>query len=127
MLVIAFILAGCGARPQPSVVGTWEAYLGSDKGEKLYFGKPEPTEIEFRSDGTYTLHLKWGNRSLAQTGGSYQVHGDEIVLSPWEDLDPNTWPGREACVLNPNGREFTMAMPRSTRVPEVSFYKLRTF
>ncbi len=126
MPVLVLLLGGC-SHPAPSVVGTWEAFLGSSKGEKLYFGKPEPTQIEFRNDGTYSVRMMWGSRSLAQTGGNYQVSGDDILLSPSEDLDKDTWLGREECVLSANRRSFEIAMPRSARIPKATFYKLRDY
>jgi hypothetical protein len=126
LLFICFTGLGCG-HAAVSVVGTWEAYLGSGAGSKLYFGRPEPTELIFNDDGTYSLHLKWGDRSLAQTSGSYRIENGRIFLSPSEDLDTETWPGKAECILSPNQRSFVMRLPKSALIPEVSFYKLRTF
>ena len=119
------VCAGC-ARAPVSVVGKWQAYLGSGRAAKLYFGKPETTEIEFREDETYAIHLMWGDRSIAQTGGTYWVDGDKVYLSPWEDLDRNTWPGRAQLVLSSNGRSFTLPLPPKSRVREALFIKVRT-
>jgi hypothetical protein len=123
MIVLA---AGC-SKPPVSVVGTWQAYLGSGKAAKLYYGRPEPTEIEFREDGTYVIRLMWGAESVAQTWGTYRVVDDKIELKPWEDLDPGTWPGREEATLSPSHRSFTLGLSPKARVRQAEFIKLRQF
>ena len=122
-VVLVLLCAGCSHAPK-SVVGTWQAYLGSGVAAKRYYGKPAPTQIEFRNDGTYSVHLMWGARSIAQTGGTYRVADDKITLNPWESLPRDTWPGREELVLDPNGRAFTLRMPSGARVPEARFIKV---
>ncbi|HLK16584.1 MAG TPA: hypothetical protein VKT78_17390, partial [Fimbriimonadaceae bacterium] len=107
------------------VVGTWQAYLGSGKAAKLYYGRPEPTEIEFRDDGTYSLRLMWGARTVAQTGGDYRVEDDRIQLEPWENLDRGVWPGREEARLSPSGRSFVLELSPKARIRRAEFVKSR--
>jgi len=125
-LALVFLCAGCSSEPV-SVVGTWQAFLGSGTAAKQYYGKPAPTVIEFRDDGTYTVHLMWGARSIAESGGSYEVSDDKLTLNPRESLDHDTWLGKEEVVLDPNGRAFTLQMPSGSRVREARFYKVRTY
>jgi len=124
--IVALLILGpgCGHAPE-SVVGTWEAFLGSGSAAKVYYGKPAPTEIEFREDGTYVIHLMWGSRSIAETGGTYEVSDDRITLSPRENLDRETWPPKEVAVMDDNRRAFTLKLPPGFRVPEARFYKER--
>lgn len=127
IVALLIFVGGCRHTPPESVIGTWQAFLGSGTAAKQYYGKPAPTMIEFRADGTYEVHLMWGARSIAQSGGTYQVGDEKITLSPWESLSPDTWPGREELFLEPNGREFTLKMPSGARVREARFYKVRTY
>jgi len=122
--LVVLICAGC-SRTSTSVVGRWQAFLGSGTAAKLYYGKPAPTEFDFRSDGTYSVRMMWGARSLAETGGTYEVTGDMIRLTPAEELDRDVWPGREVLRLSPDGRSFVLPMPKSMRVPEARFIRLR--
>lgn len=119
------LLVGCAKAP-PSVVGTWQAFLGDGTAAKLYFGRPEPTTIEFRDDGTYFLHLMWGTRSLAQVTGNYRVVGNKVELTPWsDDLDRNVWPGNVAGVLDEDEQSMTIPLPRTARMRQATFRRLR--
>ena len=114
---------GC-SHPPTSVVGKWQAYLGTGRAAKLYYGRPEPTEIDFRDDNTYSVHLMWGDRSVAQTGGTYSLDGNRLTLNPREDLDPNVWPGKAETALDQAGRSFRLRLSRGSRVPEARFVRL---
>lgn len=124
-LLVAAISVGCGSPAPRSVVGTWQAFQGTGSAAKLYYGRPAPTEVEFRSDGTYSMHLMWGARSIAQTFGTYEVHGDTIHLMPKEQLDRTIWPGALDAELSPSRRAFTLRMPKGYRVTEARFVQQR--